>query len=624
MSDQTIRITKTENGNRVILAVKGTINTDTSRDLNRALMELNYQDLDLTVDFAETDYITSAGLRALLVARKKLTDERMRIVNANAPVIEVFRTTGFDSLIRLEQAEIDDENFRLSLAMLLRKRAAEEPDRTAYIYRDRAYTWEELYRISHVIADDLSRSGVTKGTHVGICAPNSINWILTLFAVQKLGGIAVLINSALKAEEVAAMTQIGEVTHLCYGIVEGKTSFEAYSRACLDLGITRRTYEISDSIDFSARIGEYGKIRDLYCEKFHADDAAAIIFSSGSTGKPKAILASAYNLTASLEPLIREMRSDREDINLAFLPMYHVFGFGMAVSVGLMCGYTSVIPEGKSPKTIIDLIDRYQCTIFNTVPTMMLAMTQAENFSPEKLRSLRLTIFGGSATTEPQMRMFMQLLPNIHFGNIYGMSENAAVSVTKYVDTLEHTTQTVGRPVAGLELVIRDPATGKILQDGQQGEICIRSNTMVVCYYKLPVEKQPVDDEGWLATGDLGYIDGDGYVRLSGRIKDLIIYGGENISPGEIAEVLAAMPEIADVKVIGIPDPVFGEIIAAAVILKDGAVWNEERVRAEAAAHLAKYKLPAYYAVMDEFPLLGSGKVDVITLKKMVAERAGK
>lgn len=619
-----LQIIKKTDGNRVTLAVRGTINTDTSAELGRELLALDYGDLDLTVDFAGTDYITSAGLRVLLVARKKLSEDRMRILHANAAIEEVFRTTGFDAFIRLEKESVSEESYRLSLAALLQKRVEDDPDGTAYIYKDRKYTWRDMDEISHVLADELAGDGVKKGTHVGICAPNTINWVFALFAVQKLGGVAVLINPALRPGEVCTMTEIGEVTHLCYGEIPGVTSYDACRDACLAGGFTRCMYDIGDAADLTARAGEYGAIREKYREMYHADDACAIIFSSGSTGKPKAILSSAYNLTASLEPLIHEMHFVREDVNLAFLPMFHIFGFATGISLGLLTGYYSVIPEGKAPDTMIRLIDEYHCTVFNTVPTMMLAMTQAKSFSPEKLKTLRLSILGGSATTEEQMKMLRALLPGNHFGNIYGMSENAAVSLTGYEDSVEHLTRTVGRPVSGMELVIRDPATGKTVPPGEQGEICIRSDTMVVCYYKLPIEKQPVDDEGWLATGDLGYIDADGYLRLSGRIKDLIICGGENISPGEIAEVLAAMPEIADVKVLGIPNEVYGEVVAAAVLLRGGAAWDEAKVRAEAAKHLAKYKLPQFYAVLDSFPLLGSGKVDAIALKKQVAELAGK
>lgn len=621
MIGQMIQISKEVRDHFVTLFIKGTINTETASELNKALLELDYNGLDLTIDFQETEYITSAGLRALLIARKKLTDDTMHVIHANKDIEDVFSVTGFDSLIRLEKEEIPDENYRLSFSSLLKKRLASDAGNTAYIYKDRIYTWMDVEMASQIIADDLASRGVRKGSHVGLCAPNSVNWVFTLYAIQKLGGIAVLMNPALRPFEVCSLAEISETTHLCYAATPGVTTFEQYEACSRESRFIRSTYDISDSIDFTERFGEYNAVKDLHRESFHADDACVIIFSSGSTGKPKAILSSAYNLMAGIEPLVTEMHLKKNDINLAFLPMFHIFGFTTGISGGLLTGYYSVIPEGKSPDTMIRLIDRYKCTVFNSVPTMMLAVIQMKSFTPEKLSSLRLSILGGSATTEDQLLMLRKLLPGNHFGNIYGMSENAAVSLTGYEDSVEHITRSVGRPINGLELIIRDPATGEVLPVGERGEICIRSKTMVICYYKLPIENQPVDDEGWLATGDLGVLDEEGYLHIVGRIKDLIICGGENISPGEIADVLAAMPEIADVKVLGIPDAIKGEIVAAAVILKPGAVWDEEKIRSAAAERLAKYKLPVHYAVMDSFPLLGSGKVDAITLKQQITEK---
>ncbi len=616
--------------NRVTLSVIGTVDTETASELNAELMALDYDGLDLTLDFGKTRYITSAGLRALLVARKKLSNDTMRVIRVNEAVAEVFSMTGFDSLIRIEtEKETEDrigaEQYRLGFSALLRERLKTDRKKTAFIYCGRSYTWEDVDKTSQLMADDLARLGVRKGSHVGICSPNSFYWAAAFFAIQKLGGIAVLINPALRPGEVMGVAGIGDASVVCYGEIAGVTSFEAYAASCLtDGSCIKHMYDISDRIDFAGRYAEYDAIRDKYTESFPADDASVIIFSSGSTGFPKAILSSSYSVMINIEPLIKEMRVTESDVNLAFLPMFHIFGFSTGVSAGLLTGYVSVIPENKSPDTMIRLIEQYRCTMFNTVPTMMLAIIKSPAFASEKLSSLRISILGGSATTESQMRMLRQLLPNVHFGNIYGMSENAAISLTLYEDTVEHMTQTVGKPVSGLELCIRDTVTGKALPNGSEGEICIRSKAMVICYYRLDIDKQPVDDDGWLATGDLGVIDGDGYLRIVGRKKDLIICGGENISPGEIAEAAARLPGVADVKVLGVPDEIYGEVVAAAVILKDGATWDEGAARAELSKHLAKYKLPVYYVIVDRFPLLGSGKVDAITLKKQIAASVGK
>lgn len=618
-----MEIVKRENGNQITLSVSGIINTETAKEFNKELLALDYQGMDLTLDFDKTEYITSAGLRALLVARKKLTESTMRIINVNSEIMEIMETTGFDQMIPVSApavAAVPEENYHLSIAALLKKRLEEGEDDTAYVFRGRNYTWKDIEIASHIIAADLARNNVKKGTHVGICSVNSINWIFTFFAIQKLGAIAVLINPALHPSEVNVLAEISDLTHLCYAEIPGMTTFEMYREVCTSGKNIRYMYDISNSIDFTARCDKYEAIKENYREKHYADDPSVVIFSSGTTGRPKAILSSSYNLLASVEPLITGMDLSKKDINLAFLPLFHIFGFATGISVELLTGYYSVIPEGKSPAAMIDYIEKYRCTIFNTVPTMILGMIQMPNFTPEKLETLRISVLGGSATTEEQMKKLQQLMPNNHFGNIYGMSENAAVSLTGYGDTVEHITRTIGKPVPGLELVIRDLNTGEEVSQGEKGEICVRSDTMATCYYKLPIEKQPVDDEGWLATGDIGFLDNEGYLHITGRTKELIICGGENISPGEIAEVIAVLPEVADVKVLGIPHEIRGEVVAAAVILKKDAVWDEEKARAFLSERLSRYKVPTHFGVFESFPLLGSGKVDVLTLKKQMTE----
>ncbi len=611
----TVNVVK--NGDRVIVATEGTIDTETAPKFNEALLDLDYTNLDLTIDFDKTDYITSAGLRVLLVARKKLSDQTLRIVNVNELIIEVFQVTGFSEILNYSAKEQDPVDCHLSFKALLKKRVN---DGLAFVFAGREYTWEDVDRLSQIVADDLAKAGVKKGSHVGICSPNSINWIVTFFAVQKLGAIALLVNYGLKPDEIASLAEIGDITHLCYGAIPGLTDFGVFSAALLGGRSTvTYMYDIGMDRDFTERLSEYDAIREKYDEAFHSDDPSVVIFTSGSTGKPKAVLSSSFNLLNSVKAISAECSFTSADRACAFLPLFHVFGFSSCIGIGLLYGCVSYIPVNNKPATMIDLIREKRCTIFNTVPTMFLAMVGQPDFTPEALSSLRVSVLGGSATSESQMTMLRSLLPNNHFCNIYGMSENAVISMTRYEDTFEHVTQTVGKRVDGIEIEIRDPANGEKIADGQSGEIYIRSKEMIVCYYRLPIEKQPLDDEGWLATGDLGVILPDGYLKLVGRAKDLIIRGGENISPGEIADEVAKLPGVADVKVIGVPHEVLGEEVAAVITLKEGASFDEDAARQTLTAKLAKYKVPAYFVIVDKFPLLGSGKIDAITLKKDVA-----
>lgn len=617
-------IKETRIGNAVTVAVSGTIDTSSSQQLADVLLALDYSNLDLTLDFAETDYITSIGLRTLLVARKKLSEDRMRVINANDSIAEVFDMTGFSQMISVsKKSAVDASSLEMSFKSLLKKKITDGVSKPVYVYGGREYTWQDIDKASQIIAADLAAMGVRKGSHVGICALNSINWIFTFYAVQKLGGIAVLVNFGLKPFEIINLSKIGSITHLCYGEIPGVTEYAAYAEAVTGSdSVIAHVYDISRRVDFTERFDEYSSVADKFDEQYHGDDASVVIFSSGSTGSPKAILSSSHNLLSCIAPLIGQYKLTGNDRNCAFLPFFHVFGFATAISAGILCDLTSYIPEDNKPATMIDVIDRNKCTTFHAVPTMVLAMTQQKNFSPERMASLRASVLGGSAATQAQMTALCALFPNNHFGNVYGMSENAAISLTPYGDSVEHVTGTVGIPVSGVELEIRDPATGAKMAKGQSGEIFIRSDTMVVCYYGLAVEKQPLDDNGWLATGDLGVIMDDGYLRLVGRAKDLIIRGGENISPGEVAEAIAALPCIADVKVVGVPHELYGEEVAAAIVLREGQSFDKDAACDFLRTRLAKFKIPVHFVEFERFPLLGSGKVDAVTIKKKVAEYA--
>ena len=614
-------ITKTLSGNSVTMFIKGTIDTATSNEFSDELKKLDYEGLDLTLDFSDTDYITSAGLRVILIVRKKLSYESFRIVNANDAIIEIFKMTGFDNAVSISGKTLQmaaGQNF----VDLLDARLKEDKDRTAYIFLDRKYSWADVDMGSQIVAADLAAAGVTRGSHVGLCAPNGIQWVFTFFAIQKLGGIAVFVNPGLKPDEIVKIAGVADVTHLCYGCLTDPAAFDQLSSVIVaDGSPVRFMYNISYSVDFTARFDEYPAVSGRFKERYPCDDASVMIFTSGSTGLPKAVLVSSYNLQNGISTMAENLRFCSDDVNLAFLPMFHIFGFTVGITLALLTNYTSVIPEDKQPKTMNRLIGKYGCTVFVSVPTMMLLMIQTDDFEPKMLSSLRFTLLGGAAATEDQLRLFCSLLPDNHFGIIYGMSENAAVTMTKYGDSIENIAKTIGVPVSGVEVEIRDSSDHKALPQGESGEIYVRSDSMIICYYKLDISKQPIDEDGWLATGDLGYFDEAGYVHLIGRVKDLIISGGENISPGEVANAVSAFPDVKDVKILAIPDEVMGEAVAAAVIMKEGVPFDEDAMRDFVKKGLAKYKQPKKYFVFDSFPLLGSGKVDAITLKKEIMKR---
>ena len=245
---------------------------------------------------------------------------------------------------------------------------------------------------------------------------------------------------------------------------------------------------------------------------------------------------------------------------------------------------------------------------------MLIAMINNKNFSADKVASLRCTIISGARATEAQIKNFQRHMPNNHFMSSYGLSEMAPVSITNYNDSAEKILKTVGKPVKNIKIKIKNPDSDGI------GEILIQGFNLMLGYYKLGLDEQPIDAEGWLHTGDLGKLYADGYLNLTGRIKEMIIRGGENIYPAEVEAAISEDENISDVKVFGLPHNFFGEIVCACVQIKN-LPFDEEKLRDDLTGRLAKFKIPEYFFVYDEFPRLGSGKIDVVSLKKDVAKK---
>ena len=237
------------------------------------------------------------------------------------------------------------------------------------------------------------------------------------------------------------------------------------------------------------------------------------------------------------------------------------------------------------------------------------------------MSSLRSTILAGASASAPQIEMLREKFPNNHFGISYGLSEMAPVTITEYEDTVEHITTTVGKPVENIEIFIRNIVTDGKCDIGSEGEILVRGHNLMCYYYKMDLDQQSIDEDGWLHTGDLGYIDNNGYVHFVGRIKELIIRGGENIYPNEIASVISNEDEIADVKVMGAPDDFWGETVEAAIILKQGTTFDSESFKEKLRTKLAKHKIPDHFFIYEQFPLLANGKIDAVNLKKEIAEK---
>lgn len=606
------------------LYLSGRIDTGTAPELRQAIADIPRDTPGLTLDFRDVPLITSAGMRELVVCGRRFPQDRLKLTNVSSDIISIFRMVGFDSIFTIEEMVEDVSTYiHMSMKALLAHHVRAAADQIVLRSEDEPFTWYDIERASQIIAEDLARLGVGVGSHVGICGANSVNWVLTFYATQKLGAIAMLINPTQSAQEIGKICGIGDISCLCYGEIpamKDEVRFLDEVREASE-GKVERNYSIRSSVRVRARFGEYEALKGKYEQSVEADAPCVVIFTSGSTGKPKGVILSSYNLLNAAAVQVKLQRMNSQDKNLLIVPLFHILGLVVCFLPCAMTNAQLYIPNDIRTGTLIRIMNYEKCTLLHSVPTMIIALINNKDFSAEAFQSLRCTYLAGAAATEAQLKMFREKMPDNHFMIAYGLSEMAPVSVTLYDDGDDRILHTVGKPVENISVRIIDRATGAECPTGESGEILVQGFNLMTGYYKLSLDDQAIDDEGWLHTGDMGYIDEMGYLCLSGRFKELIIRGGENIMPQEVEAAISTLPIIDNVKVIGVPSDFFGEEVAACVKLKDGAEFDEAAVREALLKTLAKYKVPSYFVVYDQLPMLGSGKIDGVTLKKDALEK---
>ena len=618
-----MQIKKTMQGEEIILYISGRIDSTNVQELNEVCDQIEFDKIErLVVDFSDVAYISSVVLRSLLVLRKKAGEGKFLVANVNSMVEEIFSTTGFSQILDYTSVEEDTSWGNMSFKAFLAYKQEHGVKTPILQLEDVSLTWQDIEIGSQIIAEDLSKLGVKRGSHVAIGGRNSLNWVLTFFAVQKLGAIAMLMNFNLTIDEIIRMSHSADITHLCYGKMNAVTDVEEFKTAVTgEDSLIDYMYDIGNHIDFFARKNEYEAIKDKHRSKVEAEDVAVMIFTSGSTGNPKAVMLSAANIITAAKTRAEDLHLSSNDIDCMVSPMFHISGLGGGL-IGNMVNDTKIIlPSSVKPHIILELLEKEKCTIFNVVPTMMFSIIEHPDFNIDKVKTLRYSKLSGAPITEAQCKMLQETMPDNHFIASYGMSEVAPITCTLYEDTVQHIISTVGKPVKNIQLKIVNPANGEECPIGVPGEILVQGTNLMVGYYKLAADSQAIDSDGWLHTGDLGKLDEDGYVYFTGRAKELIIRAGENISPNEIISVLTEMNEIADAKVFGIPDDFYGEIVGAAVLMKEDCTFDEESVREYVKTRLAKFKWPERYVVYEQFPLLSNGKIDGVSLKKDFIER---
>lgn len=620
-----MNITKTVENSNILLKVSGRLDTASESVFREELDTIDFSSLEeLTLDFKELSYISSAGLRVLLTLKKKMGERCLHLINVCEAIDATFNITGFSSFLDYSLYVEEVSDYRaFSFKELIDYRCKTCKHSIAIDDGDELYSWGDIEKCSQILADDLRAIGVKRGSHVGICGANSANWIISFYALQKLGAITALLNNSYGISELSTVSRSGDIDFLCLGEATAASDYDAFvkelknSKDCK----IKHVFDIRRSYSPREKYDDYDSIKDLYREKVETDDPCIMIFTSGSTGVPKGVLLSAYNLMNACYSTTTAIHQNKNDSLCLVLPLFHIFGLQCGLISSAVTESLLVLPKNIKTSTLIDVVSKKKCTIMHSVPTLVFAIVNNREFTSEKMSSLRSTILAGAAASAPQIEMLREKFPNNHFGISYGLSEMAPVTITEYEDTVEHITTTVGKPVENIEIFIRNIVTDGKCDIGAEGEILVRGHNLMCYYYKMDLDQQSIDEDGWLHTGDLGYIDNNGYVHFVGRIKELIIRGGENVYPNEIAAVISNEEGIADVKVLGAPDDFWGETVEAAIILKQGVSFDAESFKENLKSKLAKHKIPDHFFIYEQFPLLANGKIDAVNLKKEIAEK---
>jgi fatty-acyl-CoA synthase len=508
---------------------------------------------------------------------------------------------------------------------------AQFADREALVDRPagRRWTYAELAADVEALALGLLAMGIGKGDRVGIWAPNCAEWTLTQYATAKIGAILVNINPAYRTRELEfVLNQSG--TRLLVAAERLKSSDYVAMIAEVRPRCTGLEHVvIIGSPDWQALVDRGRQLERSVLDRIvlDTDDPINIQYTSGTTGFPKGATLSHHNILNNgffVGELCHYTQADRICIPV---PFYHCFGMVMGNLAATSHGSCMVIPAPSfDPVATLEAVQAERCTSLYGVPTMFIAELSAPGFADYDLSSLRTGIMAGSPCPVEVMKQVMSRMSMPEVSICYGMTETSPVSTqTRSDDSLDRRVSTVGRVGPHLEVKVIDPATGLTVPRGTPGELCTRGYSVMVGYWEQPDKTaEAVDTARWMHTGDLAVMDEDGYLAITGRIKDMVIRGGENIYPREIEEFLYSHPDILDAQVIGVPDAVYGEELMAWIRLRPGAEpLTAESLRAFCSGQLAHYKIPRYVHLVEEFPMTVTGKVRKVEMRERSVEILG-
>lgn len=534
-----------------------------------------------------------------------------------------------------------------TLGQWLEHWATRTPDKEYLVYSDRnlRFTWKEFNERVDRMAKGLLSIGVTHGTHVGIWATNVPDWLTFLYAGAKVGAVLVTVNTSYKQHELEYLVQNADIHTLCItdGVFDGSYIDMVYTMLP-ELRHSQRGFLKSERFPQLKNIVYIGqeKFRGMYNTpeilllgenvddetlqvakaKVKCEDVVNMQYTSGTTGFPKGVMLTHHNIANNGFFTGEGMKFTADDKLCCCVPLFHCFGVVLASMNVLTHGCTQVMVERFDPLLVLASVHKERCTALYGVPTMFIAELNHPIFDLFDLTCLRTGIMAGALCPVELMRAVTEKMHITYITSVYGLTESSpGMTHTVLEDSFEVRCTTVGKEYPFTEVKIVDPETGEECPPGVQGEVCCRGYLVMKGYYNNPeATAEVIDQNGWLHSGDLGVKDEEGCYRITGRIKDMIIRGGENIYPREIEEFLYHMEAIRDVQVVAVPSQKYGEEVGAFIILRDGQTIAEEEVKDFCRGKIARHKIPKYIFFVDAFPMTGSGKIQKFKLRDLLLQ----
>ncbi len=540
----------------------------------------------------------------------------------------------------------------ITIGRLVDEVAAAHTDRDALVYVDRGLrlTYPRFRDVCRNVARGLMAQGIRKGDHVGIWATNLPEWVVLQFAAARIGAVLVTINTQYRPFELEYLLRQSDVTLLVVSDGFRDVSYPGtLYEVCPEVRDARggrlrsgkfpklsTVVHIGDKRfpwmlnwdDMVARAGEI-PLQDLEAAEAACDpgDVIVIMYTSGTTGFPKGVMLTHRNLVANAANIADCMNLSHLDRMCIPVPFFHCFGCVLGTLACVTRGTAMVPVESFAPDTVLEVVSKERCTALHGVPTMFIAELEelSKNPAAYDLSSLRTGIMAGSPCPIEVMRMVVDRMNAREVTIAYGLTEaSPVITQTRVNDPIELRVTTVGRPLPGTEVRIVDPETRKELPAGAQGELATRGYLVMKGYYKMPeATEQVIDGDGWLYTGDLAVRNELGYYRITGRSKDMIIRGGENIYPREIEEFLYTHVKVLDVQVVGVPSLKYGEEVVACIRLRPGTHATREEIVDYCKGKIARYKIPKFVVFVDDYPKTASGKIQKYKLQERMTQDLG-